>query len=50
MKKPWLAHYPEDVLQTITYPEESLYQILHRSAQKYPDHPAIIFFGNRITY
>jgi long-chain acyl-CoA synthetase len=50
MEKPWLAHYPEDVLQTISYPEESLYQILHRSAQKYPDHPAIIFFGNRITY
>ncbi len=50
MEKPWLAHYPEDVLQTISYPEESLYQILHRSAQKYPNHPAIIFFGNRITY
>jgi len=50
MEKPWLAHYPEDVPRTLSYPEETLHQILYRSAQKYPDHPAIVFFGNKLTY
>ncbi len=42
--------WPEDVPESIEYPEILLPEILRRSAKKYPDNPAIIFMDNRITY
>ncbi len=48
--KPWLQHYPEDILPTLTYPDKPLYDFVERSAEKYPKAPALIFFGQRISY
>lgn len=48
--KPWLQHYPEDIPPTLTYPDKPLYDFLDRSAEKYEKAPALIFFGQRISY
>lgn len=48
--KTWLRHYPEDIPQTLTYPEKPLYDFLDRSAEQYEKAPALVFFGQRITY
>jgi len=50
VKKPWLKSWPEGVSQSIQYPEIPLFEFLKRSAQYYPNHAAIIFYGTRITY
>lgn len=36
--------------KTLTLPETSLYQNLEVSASRYPDHEAIHFYGNTMTY
>jgi long-chain acyl-CoA synthetase len=48
--RPWHKNWPPNVPKTIAYPEEPLHELLHRSAEKYPDHPAIHFLGKNITY
>lgn len=48
--KPWLQHYPEDIPPTLTYPDKPLYDFLDRSTEKYEKAPALIFFGQRISY
>jgi long-chain acyl-CoA synthetase len=48
--KPWLQHYPEDIPPTLTYPDKPLYDFLDHSAEKYERAPALIFFGQRISY
>ncbi len=46
----WLKHYDEGVRPNIDYPEVPLYKLLEESARKYPDKPALVFFGKKITY
>ncbi len=46
----WLKHYDEGVRPNIDYPEVPLYKLLEESARKYPDKPALVFFGRKITY
>lgn len=46
----WLKHYDEGVRPNIDYPEIPLYNLLEETAKKYPDKPALIFFGKKITY
>ena len=49
--RPWLANYPEGVPHSLEpYPERSLYQVLQASARSYPDAPATVFFGKRLSY
>ena len=48
--KPWHKNWPPNVPKTIAYPEEPLHELLRRSAEKHPDHPAIHFLGKNITY
>ncbi|MGQ9477739.1 MAG: long-chain-fatty-acid--CoA ligase [Candidatus Bipolaricaulia bacterium] len=50
MGKPWLTSYPKGVPHTLAYPSISLFQLLEGAAQKFPDNPAIIFLGRRISY
>ena len=47
---PWLAAYDEHVPPGLHYPEKPLWQLFKEAAQKYPDRPALIFFGKKITY
>lgn len=48
--KPWLKNWPENVPQSIKYPDAPLYELLRRTAQVYPNNTAIQFFGKRIAY
>lgn len=48
--QPWLSHYPAEVPRTLTYPEEPLYALLERAADRFGAHDATIFFGGRMTY
>ncbi|MDQ4005613.1 MAG: AMP-binding protein, partial [Actinomycetota bacterium] len=53
--RPWLKSYPSDVPETISpIPEQPVWWLLERSAQKYPNAPAIAFpvapRAKRLTY
>jgi long-chain acyl-CoA synthetase len=54
-ERPWLANYPPDVPQTLApFPEKSVYALLEESADRFPDHPAVVFpvapMAKRLTY
>ncbi len=46
----WRRHYDPDVPATIDIPDISLPEMVYRSAADFPDNPAIIFFGKKISY
>ena len=49
--RPWYASYPDDVPRTLApYPEKNLFAILEESAARFPDRPAIAWFGRHISY
>ena len=49
--RPWFKSYPEDVPKTLQpYPEKSLFSVLEDSARRFPDRPAIAWFGRHISY
>jgi long-chain acyl-CoA synthetase len=50
MRKPWLAHYEADVASTLQYPAAPLHGLLERTAERFPERVATIFFGARLTY
>ena len=43
-------HWPAGLPFTLTPPQTSVYVNLEISAQRYPDKPALIFYGHRISY
>jgi long-chain acyl-CoA synthetase len=49
-EKPWLKAYDPGIPSTLEYPDVPLHALLDRSAEKYPDHTALIFRGYRIAY
>ncbi|WP_067851341.1 long-chain-fatty-acid--CoA ligase [Alicyclobacillus mali (ex Roth et al. 2021)] len=50
MERPWLKHYPPEVPSTYDYPRENLASFVLRSAEAYPDRPALWFFGFKMSY
>ena len=47
----WLKSYPDGVPKTLEpYPETSLFSVLEESARRFPDRPAIAWFGRHISY
>lgn len=49
--KPWLAHYDTGVPKTLEpYPQITLLDHVRETAQQRPDHVALIFKGERISY
>ena len=50
MEKPWLKFYEEGVPSQIDYPDFPLHRILEEVVEKYPNHVAVIFQGQEITY
>jgi long-chain acyl-CoA synthetase len=48
--KPWVANYDEGVPATIDYPKIASFELLERTAKKFPDQPCTIFKGAVITY
>lgn len=49
-QKPWVAFYPEEISESLEYPEVPLTHYLKVSARELPDHEAIHFLGKRMTY
>ncbi len=50
MDRAWTAQYDPHVPPTLSYPEEPLAQLVARSASRFPDRPALRFFGRTIRY
>ncbi len=48
--KPWIKHYDPGVPEMVDIPNHSLHHFLTESAQKYPDHPAMILKGKSVSY
>ena len=47
---PWLRYYDEGVPHHIEYPHIPLYELLDRSAERFPERPATRFFGKQMTF
>ena len=50
MDRAWTTQYDPQVPPALSYPEESLPHLLARSASRFPDRPAILFYGRVIRY
>jgi len=48
--KPWLNFYDNETPITIDYPHYPIYELLERSAKRYPNNILSIFYGNTLTY
>ncbi len=48
--KPWLNFYDNETPISIEYPHYPIYELLERSAEKYPDNILSIFYGKTLTY
>jgi long-chain acyl-CoA synthetase len=48
--RPWLGQYDPGVPASLEYPALRLDELLRRSAQRYPDRSALVFFGRRTSY
>ncbi len=48
--RPWLKHYEEYVRPTLEYENTCLPEFLKRSAAKFPDKPALIFQGYKLSF
>jgi long-chain acyl-CoA synthetase len=49
-EKPWFKFWPEDVPRNLDYPEVPLSELLKKTAEKYPDKTAIMYFDKPMTY
>lgn len=50
MEKVWVKSYEPGVPPSIDYPDLPLHQILFQTARRFPNHPAIDYYGRRISY
>jgi long-chain acyl-CoA synthetase len=51
VSKPWLNHYDEGVPKTLEpYPRKTLVDVVDETTKMRPDHTALIFKGERISY
>ncbi len=49
-EKPWLAHYPEEVPRTLTYPSMPVQEYLTKAYEDFPQKTAIHFLGRELSY
>ncbi|HET9921270.1 MAG TPA: alpha/beta fold hydrolase, partial [Ktedonobacteraceae bacterium] len=47
---PWLQHYDQEVPEQLPLPKQLLHELLSNAAQDLPHHPALLFFGQKISY
>ena len=51
LSKPWLDHYDEGIPKTLEpYPRQTLVDVADETTRMRPDHTALIFKGERISY
>ncbi|MCP1157700.1 long-chain-fatty-acid--CoA ligase [Bacillus infantis] len=48
--KNWLAHYPDSAAREVEIPDITLPTMLDDTAEQYPEHIALSFYGKKITY
>lgn len=48
--RPWTRHYDAGVPVEVALPQAPLYEFLRQAARRFPEHSALIFKGNRISY
>ncbi len=49
-RRPWLKFYEPGIPPSLSYPDITFGTILSETALKYSDHPALLFYGRKITY
>jgi long-chain acyl-CoA synthetase len=49
-RRPWLAHYGQEIPLTVPIPRQPLPKFLEGAADWVPKRPAVVFFGSRLTY
>ncbi|MGC8604742.1 MAG: AMP-binding protein, partial [Desulfomonilaceae bacterium] len=50
MNQTHYKYWPKRVPKSLVYPQTPLYEFLQTSAARYPDRPAIIYYGRSITF
>ena len=50
MQRSWISRYDAGVPATSEYPEWTVPDLLRRSASRFPDSPALLFYGTRISF
>jgi len=50
MEKIWLSSYAAGVPETIDFQDTTLHQALTQTAKRFPNHPALKFFGKSVSY
>lgn len=50
INRAWLKHYDQEVSPNLDYEILPLYEILERTAENYPDRPAIVFNNWTVSY
>ena len=50
MPRPWISRYDPGVSATCDYPEWTVPDLLRRSASRFPESPALFFYGTRISF
>ena len=51
VERPWVVSYPSDVPRSIApFPSESVFGLLESAAGRFPDRPAIAWFGKHLSY
>lgn len=48
--RPWLRHYDPGVPATLDYPDVRMDGLLRRTAARYPERAALVFFGRQTSY
>ncbi len=50
LSRPWLKYYPKGVPSEVPVPEISVPDLFDRTADKYGNKTALVFYGNKISY
>lgn len=50
MPRSWISRYDPGVSATFDYPEWTIPDLLRRSASRFPESPALFFYGTRISF
>jgi long-chain acyl-CoA synthetase len=50
MERVWRKHYPERIQAEVDIPDIPLTDVLEQSVDRFPQNPALSFFGHEITY
>ena len=48
--RPWFKHWPKTLPKSLDYPEVPLFEPVETSSRRFPDKPAIIYYGREMTY